>query len=220
MKGSPVVVLDLDGVIVKSNFVKYRAMRAMFTEYPDKYAAIDAYILNHGGVARRDKLVAILETIVGVEATAERVAHYLAQYAKRLEDSLAVAPLVEGVKEFIALGGHTFYVSSTAPEEEVLAQLARNGLSHRFAGIYGRDTPKAKALTEISEQHPNEAVVFFGDSLGDLEAAKETGVAFVGVTNERDNFKGHDIVKLESFGAPDSVNHAMRAAIRACKVAP
>lgn len=56
--------------------------------------------------------------------------------------------------------------------------------------------------------------MFFGDSLGDLSAARETGVAFVGVTNERDNFKGLDIVKLEDFGSPDMVDHALRAAIR------
>lgn len=56
--------------------------------------------------------------------------------------------------------------------------------------------------------------VFFGDSLGDLAAARETGVAFVGVTNERDNFKGLEIVPLENFGSPDMVNHALRAAIR------
>ncbi|MDP1888259.1 hypothetical protein [Polaromonas sp.] len=38
------VVLDLDGVIIKSNFVKHRAMLAMFADYPDKGAAVDAYM--------------------------------------------------------------------------------------------------------------------------------------------------------------------------------
>lgn len=210
----PVVVLDLDGVIIRSNFVKHRSMLALFADYPDKCAAIDAYILDNGGVARRDKLMAILETIVGVEATQERLAQYLARYAKSLEASLAVAPLVEGIKAFAARGDHAFYVSSTAPEEEVRDQLVRNGLLHCFAGVYGSHTPKAKALAEISKQHPNEEIVFFGDSLGDLDAAREARVAFVGVTNERDNFKGIDVVKLEDFGSPEAVNHAMRAATR------
>ena len=215
MSGRPVVVLDLDGVIIKSNFVKHRAMLAMFADYPDKWAAVDAYILGNGGVARRDKLVEILETIVGVEATQERLAQYLEQYAKSLEALLVVAPLVEGVKEFVVRGDHAFYVSSSAPEEEVRDQLARNGLLHCFIRVYGSHTPKAIALAEISGRHADEKVVFFGDSLGDLDAARETGVAFVGVTNERDNFKGIDIVKLESFGSPDSVDHAMHASVAA-----
>lgn len=119
-----------------------------------------------------------------------------------------------GVKEFVVRGDHAFYVSSTAPKEEVRDQLARNGLYNYFIGVYGSHTPKVIALTEISRQHAKKAVVFFGDSLGDLSAARETGVAFVGVTNERDNFKGLDIVKLEDFGSPDMVDHALRAAIR------
>lgn len=77
MSERPVVVLDLDGVIIRSNFVKHKAMLAMFADHPDKCAAVDAYILANGGVARRDKLVEILETIVGVEPTQERLAQYL-----------------------------------------------------------------------------------------------------------------------------------------------
>ena len=214
MSGRPVVVLDLDGVIVKSNLVKYKAMLAMFADYPDKLAAVDAYILGNGGVSRRDKLVEILESIVGVEATQARLTQYLEQYAKNLEISLAAAPLVEGVKEFIARGNHAFYVSSTAPEKEVREQLARNDLLHCFIKVYGGCTPKAIALAEISDRHAGQEVVFFGDSLGDLDAARATGVAFVGVRNERDNFMGLDVVKLDAFDSPESVENVMLAAIR------
>jgi len=42
MSGRPVVVLDLDGVIIKLNLLKYKAM---FADYPDKLAAIAADIL-------------------------------------------------------------------------------------------------------------------------------------------------------------------------------
>lgn len=209
----PVVVLDLDGVIVRSNLIKYRAMSALFEDHPEKRAAIDAYILAHGGVARRDKLVVILETILGVEATQQRVAEYLAHYSQSLQSSLAVAPLVDGVREFVARGEHAFYVSSTAPEEEVRDQLVRMGLLHCFSGVYGSRTPKAVALAEISAQHPGEEIVFFGDSMGDLDAARGAGVPFVGITSERDNFDGVKVVKLNDFASRELVEHAMHAAI-------
>jgi beta-phosphoglucomutase-like phosphatase (HAD superfamily) len=214
MSEKPVVVLDLDGVIIKSNFVKYRVMLDMFANHPEKTAAIDAYILANGGVARRDKLVAILETIIGVKATPERLAQYLAQYAKGLEASLTGTPVIEGMREFIARGDHTLYVSSTAPEEEVHDQLVRNGILHSFAKVYGNCTPKAKALSEVAMRHRHQEVVFFGDSLSDLDAALEAGVAFVGVTNERDNFKGFEVIKLAGFVSTDAVEKAMCAAIR------
>lgn len=214
MSKERVVVLDLDGVIIKSNFIKHSVMLAMFADYPDKYAAIDAYILSNGGVARHDKLVAILENIIGIKATEERLTKYLTRYATSLEASLAVAPVVEGVSEFIARGGHAFYVSSTAPQEEVLVQLVRHGLFHCFTRVYGSRTPKAKALAEISGQHPKAEVVFFGDSLGDLDAAREADVAFVGITNERDNFAGFDVVKLEHFGSLEAVDDSICEATR------
>lgn len=213
MSGRPVVVLDLDGVIVKSNFLKHRAMLSMFAEYSGKQDAISDYILGNGGVSRRDKLVEILETIIGIKATQERLAHYLDRYAKCLEAGLAAAQLVEGVKGFITQGDHIFYVSSTAPEEEVREQLLRNALLHRFAEVYGSHIPKVEALLKIVERHPREELVFFGDSLGDLRAAREAGVAFVGVTNERDNFEGLEVVKLENFESLRSVDRAMRAAL-------
>jgi len=51
MHGSP-VVLDLDGVIVKSNFVKHDAMLSLFDAYPEKHHQISSYILANGGVRR------------------------------------------------------------------------------------------------------------------------------------------------------------------------
>jgi phosphoglycolate phosphatase-like HAD superfamily hydrolase len=214
MSERPVVVLDLDGVIIKSNFIKHRAMLAMFADFPGKYAAINAYILANRGVARRDKLVGILETILGVKATQERLARYLGRYARSLEEALSVAPLVDGVKEFVVRREHAFYVSSSAPEAEVRDQLVRNDLFHYFSRVHGNHTPKASALAKISDQHAGVDVVFFGDSLGDLGAAREAGVAFVGVTKERDNFQGLDVVKLADFDSLNAVDHAISAAIR------
>jgi hypothetical protein len=51
MHGSP-VVLDLDGVIVKSNFVKHDAMLSLFDAYTEKHHQISSYILANGGVRR------------------------------------------------------------------------------------------------------------------------------------------------------------------------
>lgn len=213
ISGKPVIVLDFDGVIVKSHVVKREAMLALFADYPDKSNAINAYISRSGGVARREKLAAILETVIGVEATPARLAQYLARYAQSLDASLTVVPLVDGIKAFISRRTHSFYISSTAPEAEIHDQLVRSSLLHCFIDVYGCHTPKAKALTEISVRHASEEIVFFGDSLGDLVAAKEAGAAFVGVTNERDNFKNLEIVKLRSFDSGDQVEHSMRTAL-------
>lgn len=211
--GAAVMVFDFDGVIIKSHTAKRRAMLAMFREYPEKAAEIDAYISSRGGVARREKLAGILETIIGLEVGPALLAHYLSRYSACLDTSLANAPLVDGVVEFMARCPCPAYISSTAPEEEIRQQLIRANLMHRFEAVYGVHTPKARALEEVSERHRGEEIVFFGDSPGDRVAARAARVPFVAVTNERDNFKDVGIVKLESFRSKARVEWAIRAAL-------
>ncbi|WP_269759252.1 HAD family hydrolase [Variovorax sp. E3] len=211
--GASVIVLDFDGVVIKSHVAKRRAMLAMFSEHPERAAEIDAYILSHGGVARREKLAGILETIIGVEPTPAILVQYLSRYARCVEEALSGAPFVDGVTEFVAQCPCPVYISSTAPEAEIHEQLQRADLLRRFDAVYGSGTQKARALEEIAARHRGMEMVFFGDSLGDLVAARDAKVPFIAVTNERDNFKDMDVVKLDSFHSRDRVEHSIRAAL-------
>jgi len=101
MTQSQVVVLDLDGVIIKSNFIKHRAMLSLFESTPEHTEAISAFILANGGVPRKVKISAILENILGVAATPTVIADYLSRYASKLEDFLHSAPLVEGLQRLL-----------------------------------------------------------------------------------------------------------------------
>jgi beta-phosphoglucomutase-like phosphatase (HAD superfamily) len=213
MHGSP-VVLDLDGVIVKSNFAKHDAMLSLFDGRPEKRNQISSYILANGGVRRDHKLRHILTNIVEVPLAEDTLSSYLSKYARKLESLLATAPMVEGVESFLANRDQSFcfYVSSSAPEAEVQDQLSRRGLSGRFQALFGADTAKEIALRQVSARHPDEVTVFFGDSVGDWNAAREAGVAFVAVINERDNFVGLPVIKLSDFTSMPTVLTAMNAA--------
>lgn len=203
------VVFDLDGVIVRTNFVKHAAMLSLFADHPDQRGAVSAFILSNGGVPRRDKLAHLLRHTLGAEPTDKLLSEYLRRYAVQLEHQLAEAPMVEGVGEFIASCPSTRYVCSSAPEAEVHEQVSRRLLSGHFAAVYGCNTPKAEALRTIAASHARQPVVFFGDSVGDYEAACQAGVAFVGVICERDNFQGMPVVKLRNFAHRATVDRAM-----------
>jgi len=213
MKYSCVAVLDLDGVILKTNLIKYCAMLSLFSEYREQKKSISQYILARGGVPRRDKLFGLLRDLLGVEPSAAMLANYLERYARALEHALAMAPIVEGIDGFLRQDGYTFYVSSSAPEQEVYHQLQRSNLLTHFAAIYGSTTPKAAALRTIRTAHPQQPVVFFGDAIGDWDAAKEAGVAFIAVVNERDNFGDHPVIKLSSFTHLVQVEACMQRAL-------
>jgi phosphoglycolate phosphatase-like HAD superfamily hydrolase len=209
------VVLDLDGVILQSNAVTRRAMLRLFARHPQQAGAIAAYVAANPGVRRDDKIRYILGCIVGVDPHERRVVDYLMQYEQELGDALSAAPLVPGADALLADNAHTFYVSSSAPESEVRDQLARRALDHRFAAIFGATTPKAHALRHVAERHTNHAIVFFGDSVGDWGAARDAGVAFVGVICEGDTFGDAAITKLVDFSSPAAVRASMRSALSA-----
>ena len=207
------VVFDLDGVIVKTNFVKHAAMLSLFADHPDLQPTISEFISSNGGVPRRAKLAHLLQNYLRAEPTDALLSEYLRRYAIQLEHQLAVAPMVEGVGEFIACYPAARYVCSSAPEAEVREQVSRRSLSHHLAGVFGGMTPKSDALRAIAASHSNQRVVFFGDSVGDYEAACQAGVAFVAVVCERDNFQGMRVVKLQDYAHRATVEQAMENAV-------
>lgn len=202
-------VFDLDGVIVKTNLVKHAAMLSLFADHPEQQGAIGEFILANGGVPRRAKLAHLLWNHLRTEPTDMLLSEYLRRYAIQLEQQLAVAPMVEGVAEFIARYSGARYVCSSAPEAEVHEQVSRRSLGSHFAAVYGDATSKPDALRAIAASHPSQPVVFFGDSVGDYEASREAGVGFVGVVCERDNFESMPVVKLQDFAHRPAVEQAM-----------
>lgn len=207
------VVFDLDGVIVKTNLVKYAAMLSLFADHPEQRGAISEFILSNGGVPRRVKLAHLLQDNLRTEPTDALLSEYLRRYAIQLEHQLAVAPMVEGVGEFIACYPADRYLCSSAPEAEVQEQVTRRSLGRHLAAVYGSTTPKSDALRAIAASHSKQPVVFFGDSVGDYEASCQARVAFVGVVCERDNFQGIPVVKLRNFAHRATVERAMLRAV-------
>src|SRR6185295_3853044 len=93
------IVLDMDGVLLRTNDAKYRAMLGLFERYPEKAPAISQFILSNGGVPRAEKLKHILESIVGIVAPQAMVDEYLVKYQHALEGALSDAPFVSGMEE-------------------------------------------------------------------------------------------------------------------------
>ena len=193
------IAFDMDGVLLRSNDAKFRAMLGLFPEYPTKTEAISRFILRNGGVPRAEKLAHILGSIIGIPAPEAVLAEYLAKYQACLEEALSAASLVPGVKEFLSTCGCPLYLCSSAPPAEVSRQLGARNLLGYFAETFDSRTPKDVALRFIASRHGNARVVFFGDSLGDLSAARSAHVPFVAVVAEWDNFPDHEVVKLRDF---------------------
>ena len=206
------IVLDLDGVVLQTNFVKHSAMLSLFEVDDDRKTAISQYILSNGGVRRDLKILHILRTILENPGPERILPRYLEAYSAKLEQALLAAPLVPGVEEFVRDSGYTFYVSSSAPEPEIDLQLRSRGLLRFFEAAFGASTPKSEALSRIRAKWSPLRPVFFGDSLGDMEAAAAAHTPFVGVVYERDNFENIPVRKLRDFTSSDDVRDCINAA--------
>ncbi len=180
-----VFVLDLDGVILRTNLLKHDAMLSLVSQECTDHQAVSQYILDSGGIRRDEKLAHILEVFLHHEVTPSLLSTYLQRYADQLEFLLAEAPMIEGVEKFLSDTQSLCYVCSSAPEHEVESQLVRRNLRRHFSAVYSSQTPKAEALLEIQRLHPCVPIVFFGDALEDRAAAASANVAFVGITGER-----------------------------------
>ena len=211
----PAIALDMDGVLLKSNDAKARAMLELFQEYSTKTNGISQFILRNGGVPRVEKLTRILDSIIGIPAPEAVLTEYLAKYEASLEEALLAASLVSGVKEFLSTWECPLYLCSSAPSGEVSRQLGARNLVGYFAEAFDGRTPKDVALRSIASRHGNAGVVFFGDSLGDLSAARSAQVPFVAVVAEWDNFPGHRVVKLHDFADRPAVQRCISEAASA-----
>ena len=209
------IVLDMDGVLLRTNDAKYRAMLGLFERYPAKTTAISQFILRNGGVPRAEKLKYILESIVGIDACEATVDEYLVKYEHSLEGELSTASFVPGVTDFLSRCECPLYLCSSAPAGEVARQLFTRHLQGYFAEVFDGRTPKGEALEHIKQRHGHKGIVFFGDSLGDLAAARSAGVSFVAVVAEWDNFVDRAVVKLRDFADRDAIQRCISEAAQA-----
>ena len=96
------------------------------------------------------KLAHLLENNLRTEPTDALPSEYLHRCAVELEHQLAAAPMVEGIREFIACYPASRYVCSSAPDAEVHEQVSRLSLGQHLAAVYGSITPKSDALRAIA----------------------------------------------------------------------
>ena len=212
LSAASAIVLDMDGVLLRTNDAKYRAMLGLFEDHPGKAPAISQFILRNGGVPRAEKLKYILESIVGMVASEATVDEYLVKYQHALEGALSAAPFVPGIRDFLSACECPLYLCSSAPAEEVAQQLSARQLQGYFAEVFDGRTPKDRALKHMAHRHGNKGIVFFGDSLGDLAAAQSAEVPFVAVIAEWDNFGERTVVKLRDFTDRDTINRCIAQA--------
>ncbi|MEO5371468.1 MAG: HAD hydrolase-like protein [Magnetococcus sp. DMHC-1] len=177
---------DFDGVLADSVPVKDAALAWLFREYDPAIQQRAMAVWNHHkGVFRPERIRRVFREAVGIELDEQAVAAQVALFEEQGVERTVTAPPIPGSHAFLERHAARYpcYVVSAGPESEVREIITRRGIAAWFRGIYGGPEKKSTILTRIlhAESCPPEAALFLGDSKTDYLAAREVGMAFLGV---------------------------------------
>jgi len=178
------VIFDFDGVILESMEIKTEAFLHLFHDQPeDVQRRIVRLHRENGGMSRYEKFKRIYRDFLRWELDPAELGRLDAEFSRFCRERILVAPFVKGAREFLASYHREYplYVVSGTPEAELRMILEARDLARYFRGIWGAPTEKAEACRQIvaaSGLAPAE-VVFVGDAVTDLEAARRSGVHFI-----------------------------------------
>jgi len=179
-----ILVFDFDGVILESADIKTRAFRELFSMYPDKVNAIVAYHETHAGISRFQKFRHIYRQFLDKPLGFEEEQELGERFASLVVQEVMRCPYVPGALEFLSVfsKAHLLFVASGTPEDELRQLVAARGLASFFREVYGSPAGKPAILERILGMtgiRPA-SLLFVGDGRSDYEAARATGVGFIG----------------------------------------
>ncbi len=183
------IFFDFDGVIVDSNSIKTEAFRTMFSDYDrDTIAKVVAYHRQHGGISRVEKIRYAYQHIVNQPLTEDELARLAKRYSELVMEKVINIDMIDGVAEFLdnVLGALPIFVISGTPEDELRQIINRRKMSGYFQEILGSPIKKPVHISNLLVDYRLEPrhCVFVGDALTDFKAARQTGVAFIGIQGE------------------------------------
>lgn len=183
-----VVVLDFDGTLVDSNLIKERMFERVVARHAGGFEALTEAkkiggdrFRTFGEVSQRLESDPSLRNAMTRRLAADYGRACLRAIAGTAERRGASATL-----RYAHRRGLRLYLNTATPQADVPALLRSRGWERLFSGAYGSPGSKVGILKKIMrrEQVGPRSVLMVGDSADDLDAARQTGAWFVGITTE------------------------------------
>lgn len=180
---------DFDGVLVDSVGIKTTAFRQLFEHFGEEILAkvLEHHRLN-GGISRIDKIQYSHTHFVGRPLSDTELNQWGKRYSGEVVSQVIEAPWIKGAEDFIVQmqGRCPIFVISGTPEDELRQVIDVRNMAGYFTEILGSPTRKPVHIRNLlrTYQLAPENCVFIGDALTDYDAAKETGLHFIGIQGD------------------------------------
>jgi phosphoglycolate phosphatase-like HAD superfamily hydrolase len=167
------LILDCDGVVLDSNFLKEKNIFEATLKHTDfnTAQAFSKYFTDNNGLPRAHKII----TYFGDTALSQEI---LSLYNHLNEESLLHAPFTFGFEQFLDKTDGLFkrYVLSGGDESELLVVFNQKAIAHRFEKIMGAPKTKYEHLYELNLQGKT---LYIGDSKLDYDVALKFQLDFI-----------------------------------------
>ena len=179
------LVFDFDGTLVDSNSIKRAAFERCFQDFPGYREEIGAYCSANHHTPRWEKFRRVYEKVLRLPYTRQVENQLLHCFEQETTDRIAGSPETEGASDFLKAvkQGHRIGLLSSTPHRVLLEILRLRQWESYFHWIQGAPVDKAQRLRSLSARQGQaaRALVFFGDTPEDAEAAYRAGCGFIHV---------------------------------------
>ena len=208
------IILDFDGILLESNDAKTEAFAELFSLYPSHSSQMLDFHLTNISIPRRMKFEYFVHTlmdkpgnVVQVDEMADRFSEIVFRYVMNCNE-------VPGARAFLEAyhGRVPLFISSMTPQDELLEIIKRRKFAEYFEDIFGDPpTKKTEAIRKIihTEAISPSELVFIGDSDSDYQAAKSSGIAFIGRNSGKDSQCEAVYPCRDLFDVAEVLNHLL-----------
>jgi phosphoglycolate phosphatase-like HAD superfamily hydrolase len=203
------LVFDFDGVLVDSNAIKRDAYYQIFATLKGADKVVDSCLETCADGNRLDVLGCICQELQNKGMLAiqrsftEIVADYIHQYGEICETNTITCSEIAGVSVCLPRLSQRFalYIDSTTLEEPLQRVVRQRHWEPYFRAVLGSPRTKVENLNWILEQEgiAGNEVVFVGDGMRDLVAARACGCHFIGVRNPFNDFDTQDLIMVDDW---------------------
>jgi phosphoglycolate phosphatase-like HAD superfamily hydrolase len=199
------IIFDYDGVIAESVNVKTEAFAELYKPFG---LEIEKKVIEHheanGGISRFEKFKIYHKQYLSIELDEVGIQKLANQFSDLVLTKVIDSPYIKGAYEFLVAnqGRYDLFISTGTPTDEIETILAIKNTRQYFEAVYGSPESKTSHVNKIIEEtsYQSRELVFIGDATTDRDAARNTGVHFIG------RFTTSEAIKEEKYLIKDFCN--------------
>ena len=204
------IIFDFDGVIAESVHIKSSAFSDLYKSYGEDI--VKRVVKHHeanGGMSRYKKIRYYHETFLDTNLSDQEMGHIANQFSKYVVDRIVKSQYVPNALEFIkqCYGNYKLFISTGTPTSEMKNILKLKKIIKYFTSVYGSPALKNEHVSVICNQYnlKSDELLFFGDSITDLEVAAEYRIKFILRLHDHNKkyFQNYSGQKISTFNSLD-----------------